>query len=116
MPSIFERIDNRAAFPVEINGGTAYVKEPTFEEMERVKSLIVAGKEELSSGLSFALLMVTADGALEYPPTDGESDEVLGARVGALAKKLTPSALRSIQAAIKKLTEPVDPDELAKNS
>ena len=115
MPSIFERLDNREAFPVDIKGGTVYLREPTFADIDRVRALMAGDDDKDSSGLALALCLVQQDGAREFQPLPDETDQQLSARAIAATKCLTPSDMRKIQDAIKKLTEPVDQDELAKN-
>lgn len=113
MPSIFERLDNREAFPVEIKGGTIYLREPTFGELERIAS--VKG-ENLSGALAVALCVVEQDGSLSFPPVEGEDDAALAQRVLPLLKPLRPSDMGKIENGIKQLTKPVDAEELPKNS
>lgn len=109
MPSIFERLENREAFPVDIKGGKVWVREPTFEDIDRVRAL------DNSTGLSLAICLVNEDKSPMFPPLPDETDSDLAERVIKETRKLTPSSLLAIQQAIQKLTHPVDPNELPKN-
>lgn len=113
MPSVFERLDNREAFPVPVKGGTVYVREPTMEEIDRMNLL----KGDLKVGFGFGVCLVKEDGSREFTPEDNESDEAFAKRITVVVKRvLTMSGNRAVQEAILQLTKPVDPDELAKNS
>ena len=117
MASVFERIDTRAAFPVDINGQVIHVCEPTFGEIDRIGAMAPKDKNGFDgrTGLTLALCIVTADGSKAFPAAESESDESLARRVTEETKRLTPSALRAITDAIHKLIAPVDSVELAKN-
>ena len=79
MASIFDRISKRAAFPVEINGETIHVCEPTWDEIDRFKAF--AGGVELGHALTLALCLVNPDGSKAFPAAEGENDEALAKRV-----------------------------------
>lgn len=111
MANIFERIAKRAAHPLEIDGETIYVREPTFGECERVNAL--TGQQR--TGLTLAFCLVTRSGEREYPPQSGESDEALAVRVLSDMSAITPSTLNAIHAKLDTLTKPVDEEKLAKN-
>lgn len=110
MASIIQRVAKRAAYPVETSCGTLHVCEPTFRDIDRVKQM---GN---SSSLSLALLLVNADGSPLVAQQDGETDAAYADRMQVEAAELTPSDIRKLMDAIKRLTEPVDPGDLAKNS
>jgi len=110
MPSIIQRVAKRAAYPVETSCGTLHVCEPTFRDIDRVQRL---GN---SSSLSLALLMVNADGSPLVPQRENEPDVEYAARMMTELGELTASDMRKITEAIKRLTEPVDPGDLSKNS
>lgn len=112
MANIFERLDNREAFEVKIKGGSVWLREPTFGDVDRV-GLMASG--ELKTSLSLGLCLVESDGNRAFTPDDGEDDATFAARVLVATKTIGPSSLRAIQQAIQKLTETPDPEELAKN-
>lgn len=115
MANHFERVAKRAAYPVEINGGTLYVKEPSYDEIDLVKAMTPVDGKDLRTGLTLALCVVNEDGSQAYSRQDGETDEQLASRVLADAKILGPSAIRKISDAIERLLKPAEPDELIKN-
>lgn len=116
MASIFDRLEKRQAFPVELRGGTIYLREPTFADLKRI-STIAKDSDNRAGALAVALCVVEEDGTIAFPPADGESDADLADRVlTAVEGRLTPSDMRKIEDGIKKLTAPPDAEELAKNS
>lgn len=112
MPNIFERLDNREAFKVDIKGGSVWLREPTFGDIDRVSAM---KSGELKTGLSLGLCLVEENGSPAFPVNDKETDAQFAERVLALTKRIGPSSLRKIQQAIQKLTESPDVEELAKN-
>lgn len=111
MASVFDRIANRKAFPVEMNGGTIYVCEPTFKQVKQVQKL----DGDQATGLALACCVVNADCSPVFTREAGETDEALAERVLEEASVLTPSEMQTINAAIFKLISPAKQDELTKN-
>lgn len=109
--SIFSVIAKRQAYPIEINGGTIHVCEPTFSEIDRVRNLT----GEQTTGLSLALCCVDANGEKLFPKQDGETDAALADRVLVEAADLTVSTVQAIMAAIQKLTKPASVEKIEKN-
>ena len=113
MASIFERLDNREAFKVEIKGGAVWLREPTFADGERVSAMTTP---ELQNGLSLALCLVNEDGTRAFVAGAAESDIEFANRVLTEAKAcIGRSSMLAIFAAMKTLMQPADPQELAKN-
>ena len=112
MANIFERLDNREAFEVTIKGGSVWVREPTYGDVDRVSAM---ESGELKTALSLGLCLVEKDGTRAFNPADGESDSAFAARMLEVMKTIGPSSLRAIQQAIQKLTQTPDIEELAKN-
>jgi hypothetical protein len=112
MANIFERLDNREAFEVQIKGGSVWLREPIYDDVDRVSAM---ESGELKTALTLGLCLVEKDGERAFEPEDGESDATFAARVLVAMKIIGPSSLRAIQRSIQKLTETPDPEELAKN-
>lgn len=112
MANIFERLDNREAFEVVIKGGSVWIREPTFADVDRVSAM---ESGELKTALSLGLCVVEKDGSAAFKTDAGESDAAFAARMLVTMKSLGPSSLRAIQQAIQKLTQTPDVEELAKN-
>ena len=108
---MFQKITKRKAYPVEIEGETLHVCEPTIGQIERVRKL---GGEQ-STGLALALCVVSESGVPLFEIIDGESDEDLANRVLVEAKDVTLSAIKALSDAILKLSNPVKPDTVEKN-
>lgn len=115
MASLFDRVANRSAYPVEINGATVHVREPSYDIIDRVKGMQAVDGEDLRTALTLALCVVNDDGSPAFPKVDGETDQQLAKRVAIEAKVLTPSDMRKIHDAISKLLKLAEPDELVKN-
>lgn len=110
MASIFHRHQQRRALPVETAFGTLHVREPSRGEIKRVAKL---GN---SSSLSYGFILVDESGKQLFPQNDGETDAQYAERIEENFAEFTPSDDRAIMQAVERLTKPVDPGDLAKNS
>lgn len=111
MASVFDRIARRKAYPVEMNGGTIFVCEPTFKQVKRVQKL----EGDAATGMALACCIVNEDGSEVFAQAEGEDDAAFAVRVLDEASVLTPSELKTIQEAIFRLISPANQDELTKN-
>lgn len=111
MASVFDRIARRKAYPVELNGGTLFVCEPTLGQVKQVQKL----DGEQATGLALAFCVVNEDGSPVFTQGCEEGNEQFADRVLKDASVLTPSEMTAISNAIFKLISPAKPDELTKN-
>lgn len=101
--ALFDKILKRAATPVETSSGVMYLRELTFAERRRAQSV---SDERLSSGLIYALSMVSDDGSLLMPAGVEETDEALAGRMLAEMDSMLPSVLDALNDRINKWLKP----------
>jgi hypothetical protein len=109
MPSVFERLENREAFPVE--GTHLFVREPLIDEITRATAVRV----ELQQALLFAFAIVNKDGEPLMTQGTEETDEQFAERSFVNVNGMRGSTFKAVKVAITELLNPVHPDELAKN-
>ena len=111
MSSVFQKVAKRKAYPVEIDGETMHVSEPTFGKIDRFKSL---GGEK-STWLALGLCLVSENGETLFTIEPAETDEQFADRVMTDAQDVTPSVVKALSDAIMKLINPVKQEALEKN-
>jgi hypothetical protein len=112
MVNIFTRLEKRKAFPVDIDGETIHVTEPTMGQIARIQKL---GTED-STGLALGLCIVDPSGVPVFEIMEGIEDDLsFSRRVMKEAESLTPSVIKRISDAILALTKPVKVESLVKN-
>jgi len=111
MTSVFAKLSKRRAYPVDIDGEVVHVCEPTIGQIERISKL----SDSQSTGLALALCLVDEEGHRLFETNNGETDDVLAARVLEEADGVTLSVMRTLSDAIMKLTRAVPAETLEKN-
>ena len=110
MASVFDRIENRKAFPVDGCEGL-FVREPLIGEL----SLSLSMPEARQNGTLFAFCVVDADGVPVMSRDEAETDEAFSIRASDAAKLMRSSVYAAVRKSIGTLLNPQAPEELAKN-
>lgn len=111
MASIFDRLDTRKAYPIDIDGTVVHVTEPTMGQIGRIQKLDVND----ATGLALGLCLVNERGDREFCELDGESDEDFSRRIMVLTANCTVTTIKKLSEAILRLTKPVEAGLLIKN-
>jgi len=110
MASVFDRIEKRAALPVEGCDGV-FVREPLIGEL----SLSLSMPEARQNGMLFAFCVVDADGVPVMARNEGEPDEAFSIRASDAAKLMRSSVYAAVRKTSGQLLTPPAPEERAKN-
>lgn len=94
--SIFDRIQKRKARPVEVSGGSLWIRDLTFREIETIQA------SEHRDGLTLALALVNEDGSPMLPRNADEDEAAWSARMVEEVKDLSPDDMAAITEAVMK--------------
>lgn len=111
MSGVFDRIEKRKAFPIDVNGEVMHVAEPTMNQIDRIQRL----KSNQATGLALGLCLVDEGGTRLFNPEPDQTDAAFADRILVEASDCTVSAIRTLSEGILKLVKPVDQESLAKN-
>lgn len=111
MSTILDRIKKRRCYPVEIAGGTVYVRALTRGELERVNKL----PDELKTDFMIGCVLVEESGESVIPRNDGESDEEFCRRVAGHTADTDSETVSTILGAVSKIGKTPPAETLAGN-
>lgn len=108
---VFQRIEKRKAFPIDVNGEVMHITEPTMNQIDRIQRL----QGNQATGLALGLCLVDAGGTRLFNTEPEETDAAFADRVLLDAAECTVSAIRLLSEGILKLVKPVSQESLVKN-
>jgi len=108
---VFERLEKRRAFPIDVDGETLHIAEPTLNQIDRIQRM----QGTMATGLALGFCLVDSGGNRLFNQGVDEHDEAFADRVLLEASDCTVSAIRVLSEGILKLVKPVSQESLVKN-